>query len=360
MSCSDDVHSRSAQPRNLRGIRTPQHDHSFSRYICPVTNVVEQPTLRCQRPECRQCAIAAGRTPPRRAAAVHCACAVAELPLAAATFLEEETGRTKIQRRVCTEALHKAVEGECDVSRVSPCSRWWTAGDPLVPLIKEEVATKESRVEKAGEDIEVVFESKTRMRNARLVCRVREAEGDAAYEANIFQRNPLTRKLPRFCFQKCLTHSQPAFFEGVPFPKTSHVSSPFCCFHVLLAGFFAFLFLKGFFSCSAREHHTDREQVPHLGACVVFAHRRRAISCCGALFASSPGATAVDAPPVSVPSRPPVVESPSVRVPGREAGSDVCAAGLRAPSGAAVEISAGLQPAGGARRKEERSERTGV
>ena len=59
MSCSDDVHSRSAQPRNLRGIRTPQHDHSFSRYICPVTNVVEQPTLRCQRPECRQCANAA-------------------------------------------------------------------------------------------------------------------------------------------------------------------------------------------------------------------------------------------------------------------------------------------------------------
>ena len=45
-----------------------------------------------------------------------------------------------------------------------------------MPLIKEEVATKESRVENAGEDIEVVFESKTRMRNARLVCRVREAE----------------------------------------------------------------------------------------------------------------------------------------------------------------------------------------
>ena len=65
MSFACDLHSHNTATTlstQSQSKLTPQHDLSFST-ICPFTNVVEHPTLRCQRPEYRQCADAGNRTP---------------------------------------------------------------------------------------------------------------------------------------------------------------------------------------------------------------------------------------------------------------------------------------------------------
>ena len=93
------------------------------------------------------------RAPTVGAAALRRARAVGGPPVAATTHLEEDRVGRRSRVELYTEALKKAVQSGCDLSRVSVVRpHWWSPADLLGPTVKEEaVNMKESRVKEAVE-----------------------------------------------------------------------------------------------------------------------------------------------------------------------------------------------------------------